>query len=148
MQNSPLGEGQTDDYQYANQYDWKSLCIFQRFESMRKLSFVFLIYFFAACTYHDLNNLNDVPAEDPFVCDPETSWQNDILPIMETSCAGAGCHDGISRRDWTDYDEVRQYATAIKQKTQDRSMPFDGPPLPQEQINIIECWVDAGAADN
>jgi hypothetical protein len=127
--------------------DLKINAYFSMFESMRKLSFVFLVYFFASCTYHDLNNLADAP-EEPFVCDPETSWQNDILPIMETSCAGAGCHDGISRRDWTDYDEVKRYATAIKQRTQDRSMPFDGPPLPQDQINIIACWVDAGAPDN
>jgi hypothetical protein len=113
---------------------------------MRKSSFVLFILFFAACTYHDLNNLEKV--QEPFVCDPETSWQNDILPIMKASCANAGCHDGISRRDWTDYDEVKDYAEAIKQKTKDRSMPIDGPQLPREQINIIECWVDAGAADN
>lgn len=115
---------------------------------MRNLSFVFLIYFFAACTYHDLNNLNDPIAEEPFVCDPETSWQNDILPIMETSCSLSDCHDGLSRNDWTDYNEVKRYATAIKQRTQDRSMPFDGPPLTQDQINIIACWVDAGSPNN
>lgn len=116
---------------------------------MRNPFFLLFIFIFAGCTYHDFNNLNDVPVpEEPFVCDPEISWQNDILPIMETSCAGAGCHDGISRRDWTDYNEVKQYSTAIKQRTQDRSMPFDGPPLPQDQIDIISCWVDAGAPNN
>lgn len=109
--------------------------------------FCVLLVVNVSCVSHDLNNLTG-PEPEPFVCDPGTSWQKDILPIMEASCAGVGCHDGISRRDWTDYEEVKQYATAIKQRTQDRSMPFDGPPLPQEQINIIACWVDAGAPEN
>jgi hypothetical protein len=126
---------------------FKIIAYFSVFQKMRKFQFLFLVFVIAACSYHDLNDLDDV-YEEPYVCDPETSWQNDILPIMKASCANAGCHDGISRRDWTDYDEVKEYAAAIKQKTKDGSMPFDGPPLPQEQINIIQCWVDAGAADN
>jgi hypothetical protein len=77
----------------------------------------------------------------------EISWQEDILPIMESSCATTGCHDGISRRDWTDYNEVKEYAASIKSKTVDRSMPFDGP-LPQEEIDMIACWVDSGALNN
>ncbi len=97
-----------------------------------------------SCVSHDLNNLSG-PEPEPLVCDPEVSWQNDILPIMASSCANAGCHDGITRRDWMDYDEVKRYAASIKQRTVDRSMPFDGPPLSQEQINLIACWVDAGA---
>jgi hypothetical protein len=115
---------------------------------MVKPSFFFFTFFLAACTYHDLGNLDGPEAEPPFVCDNEVSWQHEILPIMETSCALSGCHDGISRRDWTDYDEVKRYATAIKQRTQDRSMPFDGPMLSQDQINIIACWVDSGAPNN
>ena len=116
--------------------------------STRTSSSILLLLFFAACVNHDLNNLNDRLDEEPFVCDPEISWSNDILPMMKTSCAIAGCHDGISRLDWTDYAEVKRYATTIKQRTKDRSMPFDGPPLPQEQIDLIACWVDLGARDN
>lgn len=115
---------------------------------MHKSSFIFFLLLCVACTYHDLNSFNSPVGEEPFVCDPTTSWQEDILPIIEKSCAVSGCHDGISRRDWTDYDEVKRYAAAFRQKTQDRSMPFDGPPLAQEQINIIACWVDAGAPEN
>jgi hypothetical protein len=111
--------------------------------------FCVLLIVSVSCVSHDLNNLTEPePQPEPFICDPLVSWQNDILPIMETSCAGVGCHDGISRRDWTDYDEVKRNATSIKQRTKDGSMPFDGPPLPQEQINIIACWVDAGATNN
>lgn len=115
---------------------------------MRKSTFFILVILLGACTYHDLNDFTVGENEEPFVCDPETSWQNDILPILEKSCAVSGCHDGISRRDWTDYNEVKQYAAAFKQRTQDRSMPFDGPPLSQEHINVIACWVDSGAQEN
>ena len=115
---------------------------------MRKPSIILLFFFFTACTYHDLNQLDDGEEKPPFVCDAEVSWEKDILPIMKTSCATAGCHDGISRLDWTDYDEVKRYALTIKQRTKDRSMPFDGPPLSQEQIDLIACWVDAGAPGN
>lgn len=104
----------------------------------------FVILFSFSCTYHDL-----APPRDPvqYVCDTTVSWQNDILPVMITSCATTGCHDGISRRDWTNYSEVKQYAASIKARTQDKSMPFDGP-LPQDQIDKIACWVDNGAPEN
>jgi hypothetical protein len=75
------------------------------------------------------------------------SWINDILPIMTTSCATSGCHDGVSRLDWRNYNEVLQYAQAIKSRTRDRSMPFDKT-LPQDQIDKISCWVDDGALNN
>lgn len=109
---------------------------------IRKIS-IFLALSLLSCVNHDL--YPDEPVEE--VCDPKTSWQNDILPIMTTSCATNGCHDGISRRDWTNYNEVVTYAASIKARTQNKSMPFDGP-LPQDQINKIACWVDNGALDN
>jgi hypothetical protein len=111
---------------------------------MKSRTAIFFCLLLSACVYHDLH----VDEPSPFVCVPEEiSWQEDILPIMQASCATTGCHDGISRRDWTDYDEVKEYATSIKSKTVDRSMPFDGP-LPQEQIDMIACWVDGGALNN
>jgi hypothetical protein len=75
------------------------------------------------------------------------SWQNDILPILTVSCANQGCHDGVTRRDWRNYNEVKTYAQAIKSKTRDRSMPFDKT-LPDDQIEKISCWVDDGALNN
>jgi hypothetical protein len=75
------------------------------------------------------------------------SWQNEILPIMQTACALSGCHDGVTRLDWRNYDNVKQYAAAIKENTQNKSMPFDST-LPQEDIDKIACWVDDGALKN
>jgi hypothetical protein len=111
---------------------------------IRKAFIIFLIAF-SSCVYHDSN---DTVIEVPFTCDPQTSWENDILPLMKRSCAVEGCHDGISRRDWSQYDEVKRYASSAKLRTQNRSMPFEGPPLTQDEINLIACWVDNGALNN
>lgn len=77
-----------------------------------------------------------------------TSWENDILPIMEKNCAISGCHNGVSRsNNFREYASTKTHAKAIKTKTQDRSMPFDGA-LTQNQIDLIACWVDDGAPKN
>jgi hypothetical protein len=109
---------------------------------VRKFSII-LILSLPSCVNHNL--FPDEPIEE--TCAPETSWQDEILPIMTASCATSGCHDGVSRGDWTNYNEVKDYAAAIKRRTVDKSMPFDGP-LPQDQINKIACWVDNGALNN
>ena len=107
-------------------------------------AFIFLILF--SCVYHDTSVIEE--PVDPEPCDPASvSWQRDILPIMINACSTSGCHDGISRRDWKNYNEVRQYADAIRKRTLDRSMPFDEP-LPQNQIDLIVCWVEGGAVNN
>ena len=76
------------------------------------------------------------------------SWSNDILPILKTSCTIVGCHDGKTRFNYRDYQTARRDAAQIKSRTQDGSMPFDGPPLLQSQIDLIACWVDNGAKEN
>ena len=76
-----------------------------------------------------------------------TSWENEIKPIMETSCAKSGCHNGSSRPDLREFENAKFYAKSIKSKTQDKSMPREGT-LTQQQIDIIACWVDDGAFKN
>ncbi len=76
-----------------------------------------------------------------------TSWQNEIRPIMETSCALSGCHNGSSRPDLRIFANAKSNASSIKSRTQDRSMPREGT-LTQQQIDIIACWVDDGAPNN
>ena len=76
-----------------------------------------------------------------------TSWATEIKPIMESSCAQSGCHNGSSRPDLRKIENAKFYAKSIKSKTQDKSMPRDGT-LTQQQIDLIACWVDDGAIDN
>lgn len=77
-----------------------------------------------------------------------TSWSTEVLPIIKTSCAVNGCHDGKTRTDYRIYDNAKREAAQIKKLTRDKSMPFDGPALSQTQIDLISCWVDDGAVNN
>jgi hypothetical protein len=109
---------------------------------MHRFLFACVIVF--SCTYHDGTPEIELPAA--FSCDT-IRWQQHILPIMANSCAVSGCHEGVTRLDWRDYDEVKKYAASVKTKTQDGSMPIDSS-LPQVEIDMIACWVDKGAPEN
>ena len=81
----------------------------------------------------------------------ETSYENDIKPVLETNCALSGCHAGNNGLpDFTDKSEVFDNAAAIKFRTSNRTMPpsSSGLTLTNNEIKSIECWVDAGAPDN
>jgi hypothetical protein len=77
-----------------------------------------------------------------------TSWTNDILPIIKANCAVNGCHDGKTRIDYRLYPNALKNAPNIKLYTQDGRMPFDGLALSQSQIDLIACWVNEGAPEN
>lgn len=75
------------------------------------------------------------------------SWTEDIQPIIQTRCAKAGCHGEGTNRNFTTYERVKEYADRIKFRVETFSMPLDGS-LPQDQINMIACWVEDGALQN
>jgi hypothetical protein len=76
------------------------------------------------------------------------SWEDDILPIMTGYCATTGCHNGVHLpRDWRVYSQVKTFASTIRKRTQDKSMPAEGS-LTEAQIALIACWIDDGAPLN
>ncbi len=77
----------------------------------------------------------------------DTSWSSDILPIVQTSCAKSGCHNGVSRPDLRLYSNAKKFAAQMKSETKSKNMPREGS-LTQDQIDLIGCWVDDGALDN
>ena len=82
--------------------------------------------------------------------DNGTSYNDDIVPIINTNCAVSGCHDGNSSPpDWTDLALVQENAENIKTRTMDGSMPPAGrQDLQPTEIQAIACWVDDGALNN
>jgi len=77
------------------------------------------------------------------------SYSKEIVPIFDTKCNLDGCHGaGTGGRDWTNFSNVKRQAGSIKARTANRSMPIGGLILTQQQINLIGCWVDDGAANN
>lgn len=77
----------------------------------------------------------------------DTSWSSDILPIVETSCAKSGCHNGVSRPDLRIYSNAKKFAAQMKSETKSKNMPREGT-ISQNQIDLIGCWVDDGALEN
>jgi hypothetical protein len=78
------------------------------------------------------------------------SFASTIQPIMDLHCNTTGCHGpGTGTRDWTVFTNVKAKADAIKTRTGNRTMPpVTPPPLTQQQIDQIACWVDDGAPNN
>ena len=80
------------------------------------------------------------------------SYISDIKPILETSCIKSGCHNGDNgaSRNWSVFANVQAKAQGIKSLTASGAMPADIAPLglPQNQRDLIACWVDDGAQNN
>ena len=75
----------------------------------------------------------------------------DIKPIINVSCAVAGCHvNGSANGDFTSYAGIKASVDAGKFEEAvlyDMDMPPSGP-LPRSQRQAIKCWLEAGAPDN
>ncbi|MBT1703441.1 hypothetical protein [Chryseosolibacter indicus] len=114
---------------------------------MHRLYYLTCLFFLSSCVYYDLEEVPTTPPQQDICGQEVVSWELHILPIIRESCAISGCHNGISRIDLRKYELAKLHASEIKAFTQDRSMPFEGT-ITQQQINLIACWVDAGAPNN
>lgn len=110
------------------------------------------------------NGGNDTTNQDP--CDPDTVYfENDILPIIVSSCAKSGCHDAQSHKEGvilTDYSKIIQTGKVrafrpdnselwevIVETDPEKIMPPPGEPqLSSEQKNMIRKWIEQGALNN
>jgi len=98
-------------------------------------------------TVIDENNCSNSTSVDLGI----TSYADVIAPIISASCTLPTCHDGsnASVPNWTVLSNVQDKANEVKDRTGNRSMPPDSqPPLDQEEIDAIACWVDLGAENN
>lgn len=103
-----------------------------------------------------------------YSCDPDTVYfENEILPIFIGSCAVTGCHNQTSRvedLDLTNYSNIMKgispgnpssskYYKVITLAETDDLMPQDpitgvGFRLPNDQVKLIENWINQGALNN
>ena len=94
---------------------------------------------------------------------PSPSFSADILPILTSRCAFAGCHvaggpGGIDLRTYNtviaggdDNDTViagDARESELVEQIVEGEMPPDGPPLPAAQIQLIIDWINEGAKNN
>jgi len=103
---------------------------------------------------------NDYP------CDPDTAYfQNEVLPLLLSSCATIGCHDQQTAEDGVilvDYSSIMEtgevkpgdpgdselYEVLFKNDPEDRMPPSPNDPLTTEQKSLIEKWILQGAKNN
>lgn len=109
---------------------------------------------------------NDPPDTTGISCDPDTVYfQNDILPILQSSCALADCHDAAGAQDevvLTDYENIMNtgeitagdpeeselYEVLVETDPEKRMPPPPKEALTADQIDMIRTWIAQGAKNN
>ena len=97
------------------------------------------------------------PGEPNMLCeDVSISYANDILPIINSTCALSDCHVfGFEHGDYTTYFGLKakvDNGTLVTQVVSGRTMPPADSPGPtllsNEQIQAFLCWINEGGLDN
>lgn len=126
--------------------------------------------FTLSCTKYQIpdHKVNAPDIVDPIstsTCDPDTVYfQNEILPLVVSSCATTGCHDQESHRDGvvlTDYSSIvntgkikagdpgdSEFFETLTEGGDDRMPPSPYDPLGSAQIQMIRTWILQGAKNN
>lgn len=97
-------------------------------------------------------------------CDPDTVYfQNTVLPLLITYCAGADCHDAITHEEGVrlyDYTHIMQQVTpgdpsnsdlwdnGINETGDNAMPPADQPQMTAAQEQAIYDWIMQGAQNN
>jgi hypothetical protein len=122
--------------------------------SHMKIKLLFSVCFFIlialpSCVDHNL--------EEPEIdeCGANVvSFADDIGPIIDTSCAIPGCHNGDNgaERNWTIFGNFQSKRASVRDRVTrpvgvPGHMPLVGALTPDE-IQLIVCWVDQGGENN
>lgn len=112
-----------------------------------------LTLFFSNCDKKVGMREGTTPPPAASFCDTIT-YAKHIKPIIDANCATPGCHvqGGTGNGDLTTYSGV----SAKVQSGSFKNRVFDSPSnpmpqsgmLPQNQLNIIKCWLDKGALND
>lgn len=103
----------------------------------------------------------DTTGNNTFILE-RACFQRDIFPVIQSSCAFAGCHDDITAADdviLTSYNSIlnevipndaaesKLYQKLVEDDINDRMPPVGYNPLTQAQIDSIYAWINYGALD-
>ena len=90
---------------------------------------------------------------------PGVSFQKEILPILQASCAFQGCHaapnppKGLNLETYAGFEKGGVFNpgdsknSVVIRRIDGGGMP-PGAPLPEEQIQLFKDWIDEGAKNN
>ena len=90
----------------------------------------------------------DTTGTDTTATGPTVSFARDIKPLIETKCAISGCHAAtFNFPTLENYTQIEQNKSRVNSNVQSGSMPQNGP-LPQNQKDLIQTWINEGALNN
>jgi hypothetical protein len=95
-----------------------------------------------------------LPEPEVEACTVTVSFADDVNPIINTSCAIPGCHNGDNGADknWTVFSNFQSNKDDVKDRiTRPPGTPGHMPAagsITAEQIQTIVCWVDQGGQNN
>ena len=101
-----------------------------------------------SCYYDSEQKLYHVTAVDCTVINAK--FTADVLPIISSTCATPSCHNstGVGGVVLQTYDQIKVKVDRINQRVLiDKTMPPNGA-LTSSELNIIQCWINAGAPSN
>jgi len=112
-----------------------------------------LILMFFSCSFDELPE----PAP-PTACEAlMPTYENEVKPIIDTYCAYAGCHvSGFPNGNYESYESMlfslengqfRERAI-IRKDMPDLTAPEGLQELPEEEFQILECWLANGFPKN
>ena len=95
-----------------------------------------------------------LPEPEVGACTVTVSFADEVNPIINTSCAIPGCHNGDNGADknWTVFSNFQSHKEQVKDRITRPAgtpghMPASGS-ITDEQIQTIVCWVDQGGQNN
>jgi Planctomycete cytochrome C len=126
-----------------------------------------VILFFSQCVHEPVIPTGDGNPPKTGTCDPDTVYfQNDILPLLSSNCAGTNCHDTKSAQGGVildNYDNIITTGEIKPGQPTDNSIyetvtssdsntlmppPATGLVFNQDQIDMITKWISQGALNN
>lgn len=118
-------------------------------KKLTQIGLIFSTVLFHSC-YYDKAELLFPDTQKPDCTIVSAKFSANVLPLVQTKCAKAGCHDitgsgGYILKSYSQISGAKDkiYNRVVVQKT----MPPTGP-LSFEERSILECWIDSGAVNN
>jgi len=116
------------------------------------LVFSFGIFFMLQLTQSSCTS-DTLPENTPNpVCDSlQITFDNQVQPIINASCAFTGCHvAGFAWGDYTTYDGISSFLNENQFEREvivTMDMPIGGT-LTDDELEIMECWIQNNYAEN
>jgi hypothetical protein len=115
---------------------------------MKKINRVFLFIALAVILISiSCSKSNDSATTASATCNPNTSFAQTVLPILNNNCNLSGCHDPNNAAILNNYQVVHDNAAQIKASVVSGRMP-KGKTFNATDKNALICWIDNGAKNN